>query len=912
MDHKKINRMVALTIFFLSLVTYIRTLSPTVVFWDVGEFCAAAFSMQVPHPPGAPFFLLISRLFSMLPLSPDIAVRMHFISAIASAMTVMFLYLISVRLMMMWRGKPETTFDRVTVYGSSVVGALSLTFSKTFWFNAVEAEVYGLSMLFVSSILWLALRWYERAEWERSDVYLILIAYLIGLSVGVHLLALLTLFTVMLLFYFRYYEFSIESFIKFGIAAVLVFGVIYPGVVKWFPSLLDGELGGSKSTVFSMIPIVAVLGALYGIYRSAQTHHRVVHVALTSFVLIVLGYSTYTVVYIRANAQPPMNENDPSNLTRLVSYLNREQYGTAPLLQRRYSGEPEHQENFKKYSSDFDFLWRYQMNHMYLRYVGWNYIGAEGDWKEAGVDWKQLYAIPFLLGIFGAVHHWRKDKKMAFVATSFFLMMGVVLVLYFNMQEPQPRERDYFYVGSFFIFSLWIGMGTLALIDLVKEKLGESKNLAPVGYTLLGVAFVLAPLNMARTNFREADRTGNFVAYDYSYNTLQSVERDAIIFTNGDNDTFPLWYLQDVEGIRRDVRVVCLSLLNTNWYIDQLKNQEPYGAKKVPVSLSDKSIETIQPVIPYQARQFRIPVPPELLAQHAVTDTAITNHNALPFFMRATLQYGEYPGLRVQDIMVYDIIRTNNWKRPVYFAMTISPDGKIGLDDYLLWDGLSFRLVPKKTSQSWYNVDIERMEKHLFTERADPAQEPEFGFLWRNLKDASVYLEEDSRRMMSNYRQTLLALCGYYLNAVNQPEKVIKTLERMEEVMPRTVHSMQPRLKLVVANYFEFAGDTTSFRLYTQELIDEIKPIVESGTPEELTRDHPYLILLQTYVLRNMFDDASQLLEVIKRQYPLVPGIDEFVSERRREIESLRRQAAIRDSIAAIPASKAPASKGKK
>lgn len=332
MTHQKLNRIIAISIFVVSLVTYILTLSPTVVFWDVGEFCAAAFLMQVPHPPGAPLFLLIARVFSMFPISPDIAVRMHFISALASALTVMFLYLISVRFMTMWRGKPESTYERVAVYGSSIIGALSLTFSKTFWFNAVEAEVYGLSMFFVSVVLWLALRWYERADWERSDVYLILIAYLIGLSVGVHLLALLALFSVMLLFYFRHYEFTVESFIKFGVVAVAVFGVIYPGVVKWFPSLLDGEMGGNRSEIFTVIPLAAIGGALYGIYRSAKTHHRVVHVALLSFVLIVLGYSTYAVVYIRANAKPPMNENDPSTLARLVSYLNREQYGTAPFL----------------------------------------------------------------------------------------------------------------------------------------------------------------------------------------------------------------------------------------------------------------------------------------------------------------------------------------------------------------------------------------------------------------------------------------------------------------------------------------------------------------------------------------------------------------------------------------------------
>jgi hypothetical protein len=893
MDHKNINRLIAVAIFFVSLVTYVRTLSPTVVFWDVGEFCAAAFLLQVPHPPGAPLFLLIARLFSMVPFASDIAVRMHFISALASALTVMFLYLISVRFMMMWRGKPATMYDRLVLYGSAAVGALSLAFSKTFWFNAVEAEVYGLSMLFVSAIFWLALRWYERADWERSDVYLILIAYLIGLSVGVHLLALLTLFSVMLLFYFRHYEWSIESFLKFGVASVAVFGLIYPGVVKWLPSLLDGEMGGTKSEIFTLIPFAALTGALYGIYRSAKTHHRVLHVALLSFVLIVLGYSTYAVVYIRANAKPPMNENNPSNLARLVSYLNREQYGTAPLLQRRWSTEPEHQENHRKYTSDFDFLWRYQMNHMYLRYLGWNYIGTEGDWKEAGVSLNQLYAIPFFLGLFGAFHHWRKDKKMAFVATTFFLLMGAVLVIYFNMQEPQPRERDYFYVGSFFVFSMWVGMGVAALLDLLKEKLGDSPTTRNTSLVVVAAAFALVPVNMLRTNFHEADRTGNFVAYDYSYNTLQSCEPDAILFTNGDNDTFPLWYLQDVEGIRRDIRIVNLSLLNTNWYIHQLKNEEPHGAKKVPISLTDGVIETIQPLIPFEPRQYQLAVPPEVLREYGVTDTSITNHNAIPFFFNATLQYGEYKGIRVQDILVYDIVKTNGWKRPIYFAMTVSDDGKIGLQDYLQWEGLTFRLVPKRTgAASWAGMNAEKMEKLLLSNKTEPVKTPEPGFLWRNLNDSTVYFDEDARRMMVNYRQTFLALCGYFLNVANQPQKVIAVLDSMEKFIPSRVIAMPLRMKMVVANYYQFAGNRERFTTLTQEIIDEVKPILERGTTEELSIEHPYLVLLQTYALRGEYDEALALLDRIKQAYPLVPGIDEFVSQQRRELESQRTAAA--------------------
>ncbi len=900
MEHQKINRIVGIGIFAVSLITYVITLSPTVVFWDVGEYAAAAYLLQVPHPPGAPFFLLIARVFGMVPFAEDIAVRMHFVSALASALTAMFLYLISVRFMMMWRRKPSTLIDRVMLYGSAAVGALSLTFSKTFWFSAVEAEVYGLSMLFVSAIFWLGMRWYERAGRERSDVYLLLIAYLVGLSVGVHLLAILVLFTVMLLFYFRHYEFSIESFFKFGVVAVLVFSVIYPGVVKWFPSLLDGEWGGNRSIIFTLIPIAAVVGAVYGIYYSIRTNQRVLNVALLSFVLIVLGYSTYTMVIIRANADPPMNQNDPSNLERLVSYLNREQYGTAPLIQRRWSTEPEQVSRFQKYASDVDYFWRYQLNHMYLRYLGWNYIGMEGDWKEAGVDWRRLYGIPFLLGLLGLSYHWRRDKKMAFVATTFFLMMGVVLVVYFNMQEPQPRERDYFYVGSFFVFSMWVGMGVLALTDFVREKITDVAKQNYAVFGVFGLAVGLVPVNMLMKNFHEADRRGNYVAYDYSYNLLQSCEPDAILFTNGDNDTFPLWYLQDVEGIRRDVRVVNLSLLNTNWYIRQLKHNEPHGAKKVPISLTDAMIENIQPLFPYESSTRELPVPDEVIRMYDVQDTAVIHRKAISFRMDHTLQFGNVRGLRVQDVMVYDIVRTFNWQRPIYFAMTVSDDGKIGLRDYLQWDGLAFKLTPKRGASFWSNLNYERMRAQLFTDRDEPVKEPAVGFLWRGLRDSTVYYDDDARRMMVNYRGVFLSLAIYDLNALNQPEKVTEVLDRMEHLIPRRVLPMDYRMKFNVANYYEFAGNKERFIEYTDEVIEELKPLVALGPREEISLDNPYIILLQTYAARDMFDEASALLDKIRTDYATVPGVEEFIRDRRLELDA-RRAMLGRDTAAPAP-----------
>ena len=911
MEHKKVNRIVALGVFFVSLVTYVVTLSPTVVFWDVGEFCAAAFSLQVPHPPGAPLFLLLSRVASMVPFASDLAVRMHFISGFASAIACMILYLLAVRFILKWREKPQATYDRIIVYGSAVIGALSMAFSSTFWFNAVEAEVYGMSMFFVSGIIWLGLRWYDRADKERGDIYLLLIFYIVGLSVGVHLLALLALFPVMLLYYHRHYEFSIRTFLAFGAVSLVIFGVVYVGVVKALPSLLDGEYGGTKSEIFAYLPFILLGAAAYGVYESIKRQNRIVNVVLLSFLFIVLGYSTYALVYVRANAKPPMNENDPSTMARLVSYINREQYGEAPLINRRWNNEPEQQAAHRKYASDMDYFLKYQLDHMYLRYFGWNYVGSEGDFKEAGVDWKQLYGIPLFLGILGAFYHWRRDWKMASVATTAFLVLGLALVVYFNMQEPQPRERDYFYVGSFFIFSLWISMGVLWIVDWVKERFQASGGYALSGYGVLILAFLLVPANMFRTNFHQANRSGNYVAWDYSYNLLQSCDQDAVLFTNGDNDTFPLWYLQDVEGVRRDVRVVCLSLLNTNWYIRQLKHEQPYGSKKISMMTPDVEIDNIGPR-QFEPRVIKLPVPGDVMKRFGVEGTAGTiamkekvtpAPDTISFFMPNTVQYGDVKAIRVQDIMVFDIVASSNWERPIYFAMTVSPDGQIGLRDYLQLEGLAFRLVPKKGTSYSSNINDSRMRAQLFTDVEKPSKTAALGYRWRGLGNSKTYFDEDVRRLMTNYRQAFGLLAQYYANTPGQTAKVIETLDRMEKLIPRNVIQMDYRTKVYVANLYNLTGKGDTFRQLNTEIIDELKPIVGRGTATPLSYDNPYVVLMQVYESMQMFDEALKLVDQIRVVYSKEPGIEQSIGQIRTRL--LAEQSASRkDTLSSSEASK--------
>jgi hypothetical protein len=435
----------------------------------------------------------------------------------------------------------------------------------------------------------------------------------------------------------------------------------------------------------------------------------------------------------------------------------------------------------------------------------------------------------------------------------------------------------------------------LGLIDEIKERFFRS-NPGPASYAILVLAFALVPVNMARTNYFQANRSGNYVAWDYSYNLLQSCEKDAILFTNGDNDTFPLWYLQDVEGIRRDIRIVNLSLVNTNWYIHQLKNQEPYGSKKVPISIPDVRIENIQPIFPYQATDREIQLPKTVIDQYGVKDTSLTNRGSIKFTLAPTISFGQYSGLRVQDILVYDIIRTNNWERPIYFAMTVSDDGKIGLRDYMRLEGLAFRFVPKQ-GPYWQILDDQKMWTNFFTEIENPSLEYQPGFLWRGLNDSSTYFDEDVRRIMSNYRQAFLALGAYYANIKREPLKFAEVLNRMETVIPRSIIEMPLAMKFDISNYYSLAGRTETAHQYLEEILGEVKPIVDRGEVPAVTQDNPYILLIQVYESLGRFDDAINALEILKTRYQSEEGVDQFVNERRIQLEARKRASS--DTLAA-------------
>ncbi|MBN2780790.1 MAG: DUF2723 domain-containing protein, partial [Candidatus Marinimicrobia bacterium] len=593
----------------LSFVIYFLTMAPTVSFWDCGEFIACSYTLSVPHPPGAPLFLLFGRIFTMIPFSSDIAFRTNVLSVLSSAVTILFLYYSIILLIIRFRGKATDLKQQFMIYFSAFAGAMAFAFSDSQWFNAVETEVYALSTLLTALTVWLVLKWDATdIEGKHGEKYILFMFYILGIGVGIHLLNILAIPFIALIIYFRYSRFEIKSFLGVTALAGLTYLIIHKGIIDGTPKIakvIDIN-PAAVSFPLALLVFAAVFVGLFFLFGRvfktrplAAKWSRLVTVGL---ILVLVGYSSYEMIFIRSLKNPRIDENDPETVAAAVSYLQREQYG-----QHSWSREEAMKQNTSdvQYRGPFDFFWRYQFKQMYIRYFNWQYMGrAEGGgvgWSGPGVDLKQLWGLPFLIGMIGAFFHFSKDWKRAFPVLILFVMTGLAIVLFVNNPDPQPRERDYSYVGSFFTFAIWIGIGAMSLFDTV-EQMVKKKKLKQILHIAAAVFLLFAlPVNMLAANYRSHNRWGNYVASDYAHNLLNSCEEGAILFTNGDNDTFPLWYIQEVENFRRDVKVVNLSLLNTPWYIKQLKNIEP----KLPLRWSDQQIDMIRPV-PWKTQEVKV------------------------------------------------------------------------------------------------------------------------------------------------------------------------------------------------------------------------------------------------------------------------------------------------------------------
>jgi hypothetical protein len=658
-----------------------------------------------------------------------------------------------------------------------------------------------------------------------------------------------------------------------GVALVL----IYPGFVKYVPFLIH-TVSDNDYVLNVAVVIVALAALIYLVYWSASKKRETLNLVFKLILFAFVGYTTYSMIIIRSVQDTPINLNSPKDMSSLFSYVNREQYGDFPTFKRRFSQEPHQQQIYTRYSSDLDFFARYQMNHMFNRYLGWNYIGRTSTVQDAGVEFSDFFAIPFLLGLLGLYFHFRKDWKLASVFLVMFIFLGYLTAFYQNQQEPQPRERDYFYVGAFFVYSIWVALGVRGILDLILQVFREKTIIKPLFITTLVAAVILVPGTMINNNYFEHDRSRNYVPWDYSYNILQSVAPDAVIFTNGDNDTFPLWYLQDVEGVRQDVRIANLSLLNTDWYIKQLKHTEPHGAKKVKMNMSDREIERIGPVR-WNDKIMNVSVPPEVFKEFGVTDTSVINKGKISWNMRSTLNFGNISAIRVQDLAVLDIIQANNWERPIYFSVTCSDNSKIGLDNYLEMEGMAFRLTPKKSKRAFLYVNEEVMHKQLFDEPEGFSKDYQPGFKFRGLADSTIFMDAGHRRLYTNYRNSFLRLALYYMEVKHDDEMAVKTLDKMEEKIPRELVGMRYEIMSDLADLYRRAGAEDKFRELSKE-VEEIALRMIEANPNDYMRDgNPYMILINTYESLGEYGKLVDLLKKLQVKIPNDPSIQTYIDK---------------------------------
>ena len=697
-------------------------------------------------------FLLLGNVFSHIPLLGDIGARVNIISPLASAFSVMFLYLIIVQLLETLNNDRDQFSNLIINNVSALIAALTFAITDSHWFNAVEAEVYSISTFFTTIVVWLILKWSKNHNNPGNYRYILMIAYMLGLATGIHLLNLLALPFIALIIYFKNYKLSIEGIIGTILATALSFFIIYLGIIKGIPNLANTYGWQTPLAMIILIIAITIITIYYRNYLFATI--------LTSIILVLIGFSTYSTIFIRASQEPRINENSPNTLEEALSYMNRDQYGDWEILNFESTLARPENTNWRRYTLDrnnptfnekMNFFFKYQINEMYLRYFGWQFIGRGdkeeypwyiqdikgnliGNQKLDGVNLFR-YGLPlaFILGILGLFAHFKHDWKRALAVLSLFLATGFLIILYLNQYDPQPRERDYSFVGSFFAFSIWIGIG-LSSFQYKIRKFIENNNISLfVLSSFITISFIFMPIKMLATDYFEHNRSDNFTAWDYGYNLLNSCEPNGIIFTNGDNDTFPLWYLQEVENIRKDVNVVNLSLLNTPWYIDQLKNQEP----KININLKDEYIEKLDPINgtafaldqwtnlwgelknrlnnyfkeklqqTYNVSEHGIPVEWSPIE----ADLTLYEKN-ITLNLNATIS--NY--LKVQDIMILKILDDLENERPIYFAVTVAPSNRVGLEKYLQMEGLVYKVTNKKT-HNWDpnypspRINFSKMEK---------------------------------------------------------------------------------------------------------------------------------------------------------------------------------------------------------
>jgi hypothetical protein len=966
-NFKSINIIAGWVIFSIAAFVYLSTIEPTASFWDCGEFISSAFKLEVGHPPGAPFFMIIGRIFTLLAGKDVTAVpkMVNAMSGLFSALTILFLFWSITHLAkkILVKEQVMTTGQLIAIIGSGAVGALAYTFSDTFWFSAVEGEVYASSSLFTALVFWAILKWENVADEPHANRWLVFIAYMMGLSVGVHLLNLLAIPAIVLVYYFRRNPVTLGGTLKaLAISILILAGIMYvviPGVVKVasiFELVFVNSFGlpFSSGTLFYAALLIGLI--VYGLYYT-QKHRKVIaNTILLVVTVILIGYSSYAMIVIRSAADTPLDENDPEDLFSLLYYLNREQYGDRPLFYGQYfnapilgskPGKPSYYKKDGKYkennfrinyeydskfttlfprmwSSDVEgghvdaymkwanlkesdlyeartdqsgkvltdqqgqvvydhskgkkspnfaqnltFFWRYQVIHMYFRYFMWNFAGRQNDEQSnfktdidkgnwiSGISFidnmrigdqssipdtmrnnkarNRYFMLPLLLGLVGLFYQQKKHQKDFLTVMVLFIMTGLAIVIYLNQNPLQPRERDYAYAGSFYAFAIWIGLGVLALYELLKKYIPAASG--AVLATM--ISLVAVPTLMAKENWNDHDRSGRYVARDFAYNYLNSCDKNAILFTNGDNDTFPLWYAQEVEGIRTDVRVMNLSYLGADWYIQQMQ-RKTYDSDPVPFSLTPDQYRTGTRDIVYVVDKIKGYTDLKQVIDFVGSDNPQSKHlpeyttekidfipsrhfvvkvDSLEVVKNGTVSPKDASKVTSQMIfelepsrsyitknhlMILDLLANNKWKRPIYYAITVSEDNYLNLDRYFQMEGLAYRIVPFASSGDMFgrggiNTDI--MYDNMVNK-----------FKWGGVANPKVYLDENTIRMLGNFRSTFARLAIQLVNE-NKKDSARKALDRCMEVIPDKVVPFNVYNILLIEAYYRLGDMETANKM---------------------------------------------------------------------------------------------------
>jgi len=1008
---RKYNLITGWTIFLIAAVTYLLTIEPTVSWWDCGEFISSAYKLEVGHPPGAPFFMLVGRIFTLFAGDPSNAAKMvNIFSALASAFTILFLFwsVTHMALKMVKNTSEIKTAEGLAVLGAGAAGALAYTFSDSFWFSAVEGEVYAMSSLFTALVFWAILKWESQADDPSSLRWIIFIAFLMGLSIGVHLLNLLAIPAIVFIYYFKKYPVTAKGVVAAFLVSVLILGgVMYgiiPGLVllaSWFELFFVNLVGLPYH--FGMLIFFIILAGMvvFGLIETHKKGSLLWNTIILAVTFIIIGYSSYGLIMIRSNANTPMDQSNPDMVFNLKRYLDREQYGDRPLLYGHYyNAPPIRQERAKplyskvdgkyeatdysnktyydkrfmtvfprmwhnspaharayqqwgrikgvpvqtsgndgqpvtivrpKFSENLRFFFSYQLGHMYLRYFMWNFAGRQDDTQSQGgiyngnwisgikfIDEARLgpqdkitdaarnhksrntyYFLPLILGLLGAVYQYRKKQSDFWVILLLFVYTGIAIVVYLNQYPDQPRERDYSFAGSFYAFSVWVGLGVMALFGLAARK---NKSVSRLNTALAASAVVLGlavPVLMAFQNWDDHDRSGRYIARDFAHNYLNSCAPNAIIFTNGDNDTFPLWYAQEVEGIRTDVRVICLPYLNTDWYIDQMKHKA-YDSDPVPFSLKyeqfrqgsrdylpvyDRIRDTVdlRNIIEFVAsdreetklrytedivfdyfpgRHFSIPVDSALVVNNRTVPPEDA-HLIVPSIEWTVNRNTLYKN----DLMILDLIATNNWERPVYFT-SIVHENILGLQDYFRLEGFAYRLVPVKTPADQgllAGINTGILYDNLMNK-----------FKWGNINDPGIWIDYYTQRIttITRIRYKFVQLAEQ-LRDEGDRERSLKVLDRMIEIMPKENFPFD----------IFIAGAAETY--YTNDVPEKANALVKEYF-EQVYQEIDYILSVQQRFGDVLADETNRLVSVLRELMRLAQQYkQESLSE---EIESRIRE----------------------